>query len=134
MEKQIKEISNIRIEKAKENLSAAKELYKAGYSNFSINRSYYAVFNAIRAVNALDKFDSSKHSGVISYFNQNYVKTKIFNADTSKIIKKSSLLREKSDYEDFYVVTKEDAKECIDNAEIFINEVKKYLLEKNIFK
>lgn len=130
MEKQLKEISNNRIKKAKENLSAAKELYKAGFNNFSINRSYYAVFNAIRAVNALDKFDSSKHSGVISYFNQNYVKTKIFKDDTSKIIKKSSLLREKSDYEDFYEASKDDAKTCIKDAEKLIEEVETYLLSK----
>ena len=32
----------------------------------------------MRAVNALDGFDSSKHSGVIAHFNQNYVKEGIF--------------------------------------------------------
>jgi uncharacterized protein (UPF0332 family) len=31
--------------------------------------------DVMRAVNALDCFDSSKHSGVIAHFNQFYVKT-----------------------------------------------------------
>lgn len=90
------------------------------------------MFDAIRAVNALDKFDSSKHSGVISYFNQNYVKTNIIDSKTSKIIKKASILREKSYYEDFYNAKQEDAKECIEEAVVFVNEVIKYLEKNNI--
>ena len=48
------------------------------------NRSYYAIFHAIRSVNALDGFDSSKHSGVISHFNQEYVKTGMFEKNLPK--------------------------------------------------
>ena len=55
---------------------------------------------------------------------------KIFKSDTSKIIKKSSLLREKSDYEDFYEASKDDAKACIKDAEKLIEEVEIYLLSK----
>lgn len=50
-----------------------------------------------RSLTALDDFDSSKHSGVIAYFNQNYVKTGIFDKGTSKIIKSASIMREQSD-------------------------------------
>ena len=127
MEKSVIELSKNRICKAEENLQASITMFEKEFYNFSINRSYYAVFDAIRAINALDNFDSSKHSGVISYFNQNYVKTEIFNSNTSKIIKKASLLREKSDYEDFYCATKQEAKECIKEATNFVNEVKNYI-------
>ncbi len=34
-----------------------------------------AIFHAVRALLALDKFDSQKHSGIISYFNQKFIKT-----------------------------------------------------------
>ena len=105
-------------------MQASITMFEKEFYNFSINRSYYAVFDAIRAINALDNFDSSKHSGVISYFNQNYVKTEIFNSNTSKIIKKASLLREKSDYEDFYCATKQEAKECINQEELTTVEIK----------
>ncbi|HVJ49982.1 HEPN domain-containing protein [Desulfitobacterium sp.] len=42
-----------------------------GYYHHSvINRYYYAAFHAVRALLALKELDSSKHSGVISYFNR----------------------------------------------------------------
>lgn len=58
-----------------------------GKFKLALNRSYYAVFHAMRSVNALDKFDSSKHSGVIAHFNQYHVKEGHFPKDASKIIK-----------------------------------------------
>ena len=86
----------------------------------------------MRAVNILDGFDSSKHSGVIAFFNQNYVKTEIFPKDLSKIIKSASGERESADYLDFFIASKADAEEQIKNAEVFINYIKKYLIEKEI--
>ena len=75
----------------------------------SANRSYYSIFYALRAVPALDAFDSKKHSGVISYFLEHYIKTKILDAALSDYVRNAFLVRNKSDYEDFYVVGKEDA-------------------------
>ena len=98
----VKALSKYRFEKALSNLSTAKALYATGEYGFALNRAYYAAFHAMKAVNALDGFDSSKHSGVIAHFNQEYVKTGTFPAATSAIIRRASMLRERSDYEDFY--------------------------------
>ena len=95
-------LSAHRFKRAKEELSTAELLLRSTNFRSSINRSYYAIFHAIRAINALDGFDSSKHSGVISHFNQEYVKTGIFQKEVSKIIRNASELREQADYEDFY--------------------------------
>ena len=65
-------LSAHRFGRAKEELQTAELLLKNANFRSSINRSYYSIFHAIRAVNALDGFDSSKHSGVISHFNQEY--------------------------------------------------------------
>lgn len=94
-------LSAHRFGRAREELQTAELLLKNANFRSSINRSYYAIFHAIRAVNALDGFDSSKHSGVISHFNQEYVKTGIFEREASKIIRNASELREQADYEDF---------------------------------
>ncbi|MDQ3019979.1 MAG: hypothetical protein M3R36_05330 [Bacteroidota bacterium] len=32
------------------------------------------MFHSVRALFLFDKFDSKKHSGIISYFNKNYIK------------------------------------------------------------
>ena len=81
----------------------------------------------MRAVNALDGFDSSKHSGVIAHFNQEYVKSGQFAPTTSAIIRKASRLREKSDYEDFYEPDKEETADTIAKVEIFLKDTEDYL-------
>ena len=132
MEEKIKELSIYRFNKATNNLSVAEKLYEDGEYGSSQNRAYYALFNAIKSITAIDGFDSSKHSGVIAHFNQCYVKTGIFSQNTSNIIRLASMLREKSDYEDFYEPDEEDTKEIIDSVRMFINDVSNYLKELNV--
>lgn len=130
MESTLKDLSIYRLEKARTNLEIAKYLFDDEVFGVALNRAYYAAFDAMRAVNALDGFDSSKHSGVISHFNQNHVKTGDFDAKTSTVIKRASMLREKSDYEDFFEPAKEDVERTIADVDCFIKEVEAFLAQK----
>lgn len=56
-----------RIERAEEDLLTAESNHQAGFYKAAINRSYYAIFHSIRAINILDGFDASKHSSVIAH-------------------------------------------------------------------
>ncbi len=125
-------LSAHRFNRAKEELQTAELLLRNADFRSSINRSYYSIFHAIRAVNALDGFDSSKHSGVISHFNQEYVKTGLFEKEVSKIIRNASELREQADYEDFYEASQEEAVDVFEQATRFISVVEVYLREKAI--
>lgn len=129
MDDTIKYLSLYRLERAKEDLKAAVVSYENGLYKAALNRSYYAIFHAIRAVNAIQMFDSKRHSGVIAYFNKMFVHTGYFDKEDYKIITSAYRLREKSDYEDFYVVAREDAENQIKNAKIFIAKVEKFLNE-----
>ena len=82
---------------------------------------------AIRSVTALVGFDSSKHSGIIAFFNQYYVKAGIFNPETSNVIRTASMFREKSDYEDFYVAECDETEHLIGIVTSFLIDVKNYL-------
>ena len=86
----------------------------------------------MRAVNVLDEFDSSKHSGVIAHFNQYHVKTGDFSKEASKIIRTSSEMREHADYEDFFVASRQDAEEQVQKAQIFHEFIIDYLQKKGI--
>ena len=132
MEGSIKELSSYRYSKALEDITASEVMLKESLYKVSINRSYYAIFHAMRAITALVAYDSSKHSGIVAYFNQNYVKTGHFDKEASKIIKKASMLREKSDYEDFYIASKQEAEEQLEEAKIFLIKVKEYLYNNDI--
>ena len=74
MEGSLRELAGYRMERAREMLDAAKDNLEIGQFKTSLNRSYYAIFHAMRAANILKGFDSSKHSGVKSYFSKEYIK------------------------------------------------------------
>ena len=119
MEGSINELSKYRFETSLENLEDARIMFENGRYKNALNRAYYSIFHAIRSINVLDGFDSSKHSGVIAYFNQHYVKTEVFPKELSKIIKAASENREKADYLDFFIASKEEAEKQIKRAEDF---------------
>lgn len=73
MEGSLKELAGYRMDRAKEMLVAARENLEIGQYKTSLNRSYYAIFHAMRAMNILKGFDSSKHSGVIAFFKRKIV-------------------------------------------------------------
>ena len=89
-----------------------------------MNRSYYAVFHIMRSAKALKGFDSSKHSRVIAFFTKEYLKTEILDRKLAVVIKESSLYREKSDYDDFYVASRMEAEEQLENAKYFVQKLK----------
>ena len=117
-----------RLERAKERLDAAKILLAAGKYKDSIGRSYYAIFTAVREVLTKDGVDFSKHAGVISYFQREYIKTGIFDKKYSNYLQEAFQIRNNCDYDDFYIVVKDDAVEQLSRAEENYNAVKKYLL------
>ena len=55
-----------RMERAFEMLIAAEDNLKIGQYKTSLNRSYYAIFHAMRAANIIKGFDSSKLVCLIS--------------------------------------------------------------------
>lgn len=104
MQHDIKTLCRYRLERAKEDLLASETSHQAGLYKASINRSYYAIFHAIRAVNILDNFDASKHSSVIAHFNQFYVHKGEFDRGVYKLIDSAYRIREKCDYSDFLLL------------------------------
>jgi len=64
-----------RMARAQETLEEAHILADSGRWNACVNRLYYACFYAISALLVRDGLSSSKHAGVRSLFNRQYVKT-----------------------------------------------------------
>ena len=62
-----------RLEQADESLQAASILIEKKLLRPSINRSYYAMYYAVLALLAIEKKETSKHSGVISLFDKEFV-------------------------------------------------------------
>jgi uncharacterized protein (UPF0332 family) len=120
------------MEKAKDDLGVSKLNLENKKFSQSINRSYYSMFHAVRALLALHKYDSKKHSGVISYFNQYFIKPRYIEPEYFKIITKAFKIRNDCDYDDFYIACYDDAKKQFENAGKFINRIEAYI--KDIFE
>ena len=130
MEGSVIDLSRYRLERAKEDLETAEDNLANGKYRASVNRSYYAIFHALRTITALDHFDSGKHSGIISFFNQHYVKTGIFDREISKLIDSSYRLREKADYDDFYLVARGDAEQQLEKARHVVQTIERYVRQR----
>lgn len=126
LDKSKMDLCKYRIEKVSECLKSAILIKDAGDYSSAANRSYYAIFHAMRAVMALDGEDRKKHSGVVSYFQENYIKNGLFDKEYSYIIKNAFQIRQESDYEDFCIISKEEVNEQIQNADKFINAIVQY--------
>ena len=117
----------LRLEKAKKCLRSADILLAENEYADAANRSYYCIFHSMCAVLIIEGFSSKTHSGNISEFRRKYIKTGIFSKDLSDILETAFTVRNKSDYDVFYVVVKSDVVQQIANAKIFLSEVEKYI-------
>ncbi len=123
LDRTMRDLSDYRFVKAKDLIAQAESLHQMGKNDGSINRSYFAIFNAVRSLLALLSLDSSKHRGVISFFDRYFVKTGIFGKRTSQIVHNAFDARQDSDYEDFFQPSEKEAIYQLDNAKAFIAEV-----------
>ena len=116
-----------RLEKAKEMLKDAELLFKADQWSSANNRAYYCIFHGMRAMLALKQMDFKKHSGVIAFFNKEFIHGGTFPKEYLTVINNASIIRNNSDYDDFYICSRQETEELIADAKKFIAEVAAYL-------
>ena len=125
-----KDLCLYRIQTAKENLNASRILLAAGEYKSSNNRSYYAIFHAINAVHALNGKSYKRHKDAVGNFNKDYVKNEIFPREIGWKIGQAEEIRHASDYDDFYIASREEAERQVMSADEFIQMAEKYCMKK----
>lgn len=115
-----------RIRTAKENLRSARILLDAQEYKGVNNRAYYAIFQAINAVHAIDGTAYKRHKDAIANFNKNYIKTEVFPREIGRKISEAEEIRHASDYDDFYIASKEEAERQVSVADEFIQLIEAY--------
>ena len=123
----MQELLKYRFDRAVETLEVAKELYASGKFRDSNNRSYYAAFYAIKAIYTIRGLDFKKHKTLLANFNKEYVATEIFPREIGRKISTFALIREQSDYNDFYMASKQESQQQVEIAEELITLVREYL-------
>lgn len=122
-----RDYSRYRLQTAAEDLEAAKLLFENGKYRIANNRAYYAIFHSMRAVLALDSYDSRKHSGIIAEFRRRYIRTGVFPKEMSDMIGDAFTIRNASDYDDMFLAGREETAEQITNAETVYHWVEDYI-------
>lgn len=115
-----------RIRTAKENLRSARILLDAQEYKGANNRAYYAIFQAINAVHAIDGTAYKRHKDAIANFNKNYIKTEVFPREIGRKISEAEEIWHASDYDDFYIASKEEAERQVSVADEFIQLIEAY--------
>ena len=124
-----KDLVSYRIETAKSDLKSAKILLNAGEYKDANNRAYYGIYHAISAIHALDGNAYKRHKDALANFNKNYIKTEIFPRILGRKIAEAEEIRHASDYDDFYIATREEVEEQIDTAVELVEKIEEYVLK-----
>ena len=122
-----RDYAGYRIERAKEDLDDAYLLYEHESYRSANNRAYYSIFHALRSELILDGLDPSKHSGVIAEFRRRYIKEGLFPVEMSKMIGSAFTVRQASDYDDLFPVSRESSKAQIAHADYVYRLIRKYV-------
>ena len=110
-----------RLARARVALEEADLLESAGRWNGALNRVYYAAFYAARALLALKRIDSSRHSGVIALFQEHFVKTGTVSPDIARALPQAFARRQRSDYDDFAEVQAHEIKTLREQVERLVH-------------
>jgi len=84
----IRALVTYRLEQADESLDAARVLLEKKLDRPAVNRAYYAMFYAVLALLATRKQETSKHSGAISLFDKEFVKSGAFTKDLPRALER----------------------------------------------
>ena len=118
-----KTLSLARLKRSQQHLKSAHDLLRNDDFADSVSRSYYAIFQAARALLATAGLDSRKHSGVVSLFNRHFIKTGELGKQWGVILKDARRSREMADYTEMAEFSREDAEEQAVDADAFIRAV-----------
>ena len=125
-----KDLARSKLERAREEFDTAELLFENERLKAANNRAYYSIYYSLTAVLCLEPIAFKKHKDTIGYFNKNYVHTDRFPREIGRNISKAAKIRHASDYDEFYIASKEEAERQIQTAKELADLVDKFISEK----
>lgn len=108
------------LSKAAESLGAARLLAEAGYHDFAVSRSYYAMFYIAEAFLLSRSLAYSKHAAVIAAFGQHFAKTGEVPAEFHRYLIEGQDSRNIGDYDLAGRLGRDESEQQIHRAEEFL--------------
>lgn len=119
-----------RLKQAEETLSDAEKMIDGDFTSRSItNRAYYSMFYSLLAlfIKTDINIKTSKHIGVISLFDKEFIKPEKIDKRYAKMIHKMFNTRQIGDYKELVNISKEDAAENVKLAKEFLECIKIFI-------
>lgn len=119
-----------RLKQAEETLLDSQKMLQNNLSPKSvINRAYYVMFYAVLALFIKNDINlkTSKHSGIISIFDKEFVQKKKISSGYSKMLHKTFKARQEGDYKELVEMTIDDASYYVTAAKEFLDFIKTFL-------
>ena len=119
-----------RLKQAEETLSDAEKMLKGDFSPRSvINRAYYSIFYAVLGLflHGDIRTRTSKHAGIISIFDQEFVHKGKIDHYYSRMLHKMFAVRQQGDYKELVELSMEDAAKYVDQAKKFLKGIKDFI-------
>ena len=101
-------IVDLELEKAHKIYSQIEVLEKAEFWDNIANRLYYSLFHAVSALLINDGLPVNSHKGAVVLFGQYYIRTQIVDKKYGRLYSQLQSMRERSDYNCYYDVSKDD--------------------------
>lgn len=123
-----KDLALYRLQTARSDLKSVRILLAAEEYKGANNWAYYAIFHAINAIHALSGKAYKRYKDAIGNFNKDYVKTEIFPREIGRRIGEAEEIRHASDYDDFYIASREESERQVAVADEFILLLENYCM------
>lgn len=125
-------LAKVRMERAAELLSDARDMLNKGSYKSANNRAFYAIEKSVKALLATEKVEVATHNGALKQFNFIFIYKGdgTFTAEDYQKIARAEQIRNVSDYDDFYIASKEEAGQQVKNAEYLIGKINTYIARK----
>jgi uncharacterized protein (UPF0332 family) len=119
------------LEKAADCLESAGFNLENGFLDAAVNRSYYAVFDAVTALLLLKDITVKSHSGAIQQFSLHFIKTGLFEKGLQESLIFCFQKRQTGDYDLYSDIIKEDADLCFSQAKEFVSVAENWIYSQN---
>ncbi len=117
------------IDRAEKRLNASHHLFKEGFYEDSVSRAYYCMYFAAKALLLKKDITTKTHRGLLSKFGLEFVNAGVIEEYYGKALRIAEELREEADYSITRKISKEEAESVIEDAEKFLDRLKRALEE-----
>lgn len=122
------DLSRYRLEKAKRLLKDALGLFDSHSYESSVNRSYYAILTASKAILILRGVDAETHEDIKTMLSREFIRTGLLPKEFGEIFRSVQARRVDSDYGDYVDIGKDEALDSLKRAEEFLQKIEELLL------